>query len=81
MNASVRVATFLLDLAQRHGVSAPIDLQMSRRDIADYLGLSVERVCRVLSLFAQAKLIAIPNVSQVKIVDVTALKAICGTKP
>jgi CRP-like cAMP-binding protein len=76
MTASVRVARYLLDLAKRHGVATPIDLPMSRRGMADHLGLPVEMVCRVLSRFAEARLITIPNVSQVEIIDVTALDAI-----
>lgn len=76
MTARGRVATFLLDLAARHGAAGPIDLQMSRQDIADYLGLSVETVCRVLSRFAEAGFIAIPDVSQVEIVEAAALRAI-----
>ena len=75
MTAPARVAGFLLDLAQRYGATAPIDLQMPRRDIADALDLSVEMVCRVLSRFAEAGLVAIPNGGQVEIIDVAALKA------
>jgi CRP/FNR family nitrogen fixation transcriptional regulator len=79
MMAPARVAGFLLDLAQRHGASAPIGLEMSRRNMADALDLSVEMVCRVLSQFAAARFIAIPNVRQVEILDVTALNSIADT--
>lgn len=77
--ATARVAGFLLDLARRYGVTAPIDLQISRRDIADVLDLSVEMACRALTRFAEARLIAIPNVGQIEIIDVIALKAIADT--
>jgi CRP-like cAMP-binding protein len=81
MTAPIRIAIYLLDLAKRHGVATLIDLPMSRRDMADHLGLPVEMVCRVLSRFAEARFIAIPNVSQVEIIDVTALEAITKTDP
>jgi CRP-like cAMP-binding protein len=42
--APAPVASYLLDLAERHGVATRIDLPMSRRAMADYLGLSVEDV-------------------------------------
>lgn len=78
--APVRVARFLLDLARRYGATAPIDLQMSRRNMADALDLSVEMACRVLSQFAEAGLIAIPNVRQVEILDVPALEVITASE-
>jgi len=76
MTAPARVAIYLLDLAKRHGATGPIDLSMSRRAMADHLDLSVELLCHVLSRFAEARFIAIPNVSQVEIIDVPALEAI-----
>ena len=53
-----------------------LDLPMPRADIADHLGLTVETVCRVLSRFAALKLIAIPNVNQVKLIDARGLATI-----
>jgi hypothetical protein len=44
--------------------------------MADHLGLSVEILCRVRSRFAEAGLIAIPNVSQAEIVDATVLETV-----
>jgi DNA-binding transcriptional regulator LsrR (DeoR family) len=41
-------------------------MPMSRREIADQIGLSVEMVCRILSRLAEQEVIAIPNVSQIE---------------
>ena len=42
---------------------------MSRNDIADYLGLTVETVCRTLSLFRRDDVIAIPTPHRIELLD------------
>lgn len=49
---------------------------MSRGDMAEHLGLSVEQTCRILSCFAEARIIAIPNIHQIEIIDRPALEAL-----
>ena len=49
-SASERVAAFLLEMNGRHP-SGLMALPMCRRDVADYLGLTLETVSRVLSAY------------------------------
>lgn len=55
--AEQRMAAFLLHLEERleHGGAKGLRLPMSRRDIADYLRLATETVCRVLTRFEEKR--------------------------
>jgi len=76
--AKERVASFLLYLVDRVGfddddlVGAP----MGRHDIADYLGLTNETVCRVLSELRRERVIETPNMRQFFLLNVDALHAL-----
>ena len=71
--ATERVVSFLLDMAERDGVDEPIELPMSRYDIADYLGLTIETVSRVLGALRCAGAIAVPQAQRIDILDRPAL--------
>ncbi|GGF43596.1 hypothetical protein GCM10011611_57530 [Aliidongia dinghuensis] len=68
--AEERLATFLVTSAKRLPASRQVmSLPMSRADIADYLGLTVETVSRVLSKFRRDGLIDLPDSHSVRIMD------------
>ena len=73
MTASERVASFLIELADRRDVQRVLDVPMSRNDIADYLGLTIETVCRVLSAMKRDGTIAISHPHRIEIRDRGAL--------
>ncbi|QRE75949.1 helix-turn-helix domain-containing protein [Methylobacterium aquaticum] len=59
-SARERVASFLLGLAERAGTDGAIALPMSRTDIADHLGLTIESVSRTLTRLERDGVIALP---------------------
>lgn len=59
--AQERVAGFLLEMAKRSAAVTEVDLPMSRQDIADYLGLTIETVSRTLTQLENSAAIAVPT--------------------
>ncbi len=59
--AQERVAGFLLEMAERVPVGNAIELPMSRQDIADYLGLTIETVSRTLTSLEDSAAIELPT--------------------
>jgi CRP/FNR family transcriptional regulator, anaerobic regulatory protein len=66
--AAERVASFLLLMAEQQG-GEEISVPMGRNDIADYLGLTVETVCRTLSQLKRSELIELPTHGHIVIRD------------
>lgn len=59
--AQERVAGFLLEMAARNSSASEVDLPMSRQDIADYLGLTIETVSRMMTQLENSGVIAVPT--------------------
>jgi len=79
LDAKTRVALFLLSLSQRVARRRQdpnrLKLSMDRRDIANYLGLTIETVSRTLSGFQRDHIIAVHG-KQIHIKDHRALEKI-----
>lgn len=71
--AEERVATFLLGMSERCGEGDHVRLPMTRADIADHLGLTIETVSRVLTKLRADGLIALRASSDVRFIDRDAL--------
>ena len=67
--AREKVASFLVMLIERTGTQdgSHVELAMTRQDIADFLGLTIETVCRVLSAMKRNRLIDLPDIHELVI--------------
>jgi CRP/FNR family nitrogen fixation transcriptional regulator len=76
--AQEKLATFLLDMAQRiSDDDEHFDLPMQRSDIADHLGLTIETVSRTLTQFARSGLIRLlPASRSIGLCNKMALKSL-----
>jgi CRP/FNR family transcriptional regulator, nitrogen fixation regulation protein len=72
-SAQERVACFLLEMAARLSAGETVELPMSRQDIADYLGLTIETVSRTLTHLEAKAAIALPTSRKVVLRDRKAL--------
>ncbi|HKY95413.1 MAG TPA: helix-turn-helix domain-containing protein [Kiloniellales bacterium] len=76
-----RIANFLVIVARRTGATREaeeIELPMSRLDIADFLGLTIETVCRVLTKLKTEGLIALPSPHRVGLIELAQLRRLAG---
>lgn len=73
-HAAERVAAFLLDMAARQGDLEEFDLPMSRGDVADYLGLTIETVSRVFSRMKDKGIVRLPSLRRVRILKWDTLR-------
>jgi CRP/FNR family nitrogen fixation transcriptional regulator len=72
--ATQKIATFVVEMAERERRETFIDLPMSRQDIADYLGLTIETVSRTLSHLERDGIIGLPTARRVVLRDHKALR-------
>jgi CRP/FNR family nitrogen fixation transcriptional regulator len=72
--AHERVVSFLLEMAERIRSRDGVDLPMSRQDIADYLGLTIETVSRMLTQLENASVIAMPTSKRIVLQNRELLK-------
>lgn len=84
--AAEKVASFLYSIAvhidptieRDHTNAATFDLPLTRADIADFLGLTVETVSRQLTKLRTSKVVEITNNRHVSVPDMKVLKSHCG---
>jgi CRP-like cAMP-binding protein len=72
--AQERVAGFLLEMVDRGAGRNEVELPMSRQDIADYLGLTIETVSRTLTLLENSAAIALPTSRHIVLRNRAALR-------
>jgi CRP/FNR family nitrogen fixation transcriptional regulator len=73
-SALERVASFLVEWAKNSSRKDVVSLAMTRTDIGDYLGLTIETVSRSLSNLERQGHIALPTARQIEIKNVAALE-------
>jgi CRP-like cAMP-binding protein len=76
--AQERVVSFLLEMAARTPTANAVDLPMSRQDIADYLGLTIETVSRTLTHLESTAAIELPSSRRVVLRNRSALGRLNG---
>ncbi len=83
-SAKEKVASFLCLLARRLSGNADQDgavavrIPITREDMADYLGLTIETVSRQMSLLKREELIVLDDARDIRILDLPALVEISG---
>lgn len=81
MRSEQRLAAFLINLSQRLTAlgysSSEFIMRMSREEIGNYLGLTLETVSRLFSRFAREGMIRV-NQREIKIIDIAALNELVG---
>lgn len=75
-----RVADFLLERASltEHSTGLPVSLQMSRADIADHLGVTIETVSRALSRFQREGLVRMSDAHHFTIMRLGPLETLAN---
>lgn len=81
MRAEQKFAAFLINLSSRYVArgysSTHFQLRMSREEIGNYLGLTIESISRLLSRFKKEGLLRVSN-REIEIVDLPTMKAMAA---
>jgi CRP/FNR family transcriptional regulator len=81
MRAEQRFAALLVNLSSRYAArgysSTSFQLRMSREDIGNYLGLTIESISRLLSRFKKQGLLKVSN-RELEIADLQVMKAVAA---
>jgi len=80
MTAHERVNRFLVEMAERISIGDLVHLPMTRQDIADYLGLTIETVSRTISGLAGTSAINVPSSREIVICNRSALERGTGAE-
>lgn len=80
-SASERVAALLVEMASRRPDETRHRLPLSRSEMADFTGLTIETVSRQLSRFRHADIIALPSRDSFEVRDLETLTQIAGMIP
>jgi CRP/FNR family nitrogen fixation transcriptional regulator len=75
-SAIEKVAAFLVEWAAHSPDAVMVSLAMTRQDIADYLGLTIETVSRTLSHLERTAVIELSSARQIRLKDPAALRVL-----
>jgi CRP/FNR family transcriptional regulator, nitrogen fixation regulation protein len=73
LTAQERVVAFLLEMRERIPGKNSVELKMTRQDIADYLGLTIETVSRMLASLENTAAIEMPTSRRIVLCNRPAL--------
>jgi CRP/FNR family transcriptional regulator len=81
MRAEQRFAAFLINLSSRYAArgysSTTFQLRMSREEIGNYLGLTIESISRLLSRLKKQGLLRVAN-REIELLDITRMRAMAA---
>ena len=81
MRAEQRFAAFLINLSSRYAArgysSTTFQLRMSREEIGNYLGLTIESISRLLSRLKKQGLLRVAN-REIELLDITRMRALAA---
>jgi CRP/FNR family nitrogen fixation transcriptional regulator len=74
-SAAQKLANFLVEMLGHENAGGIVDLAMTRQDVADYLGLTIETISRTLSQFEREGIIAFVTARRIILKNRAALSA------